>query len=119
MDYFTLDKELSKINEGDGTPMERNLQEILVLLNWLEQVGVVGASSSVLEYPVRMLDNHCQILLRTLAFDPSDTPHFSLFKKVRTRDCGTSKWLQNFSRRIRKVLSPMPLLPTAIASVTR
>ena len=23
MDYFTLDKELSKINEGDGTPMER------------------------------------------------------------------------------------------------
>ena len=81
MDYFTLDKELSKINEGDGTPMERNLQEILVLLNWLEQVGVVGASSSVLEYPVRMLDNHCQILLRTLAFDPSDTPHFSLFKK--------------------------------------
>lgn len=81
MDYFTLDKELSKINEGDGTLMERNLQEILVLLNWLEQVGVVGASSSVLEYPVRMLDNHCQILLRTLAFDPSDTPHFSLFKK--------------------------------------
>ena len=81
MDYFTLDKELSKINEGDGTPTERNLQEILVLLNWLEQVGVVGASSSVLEYPVRMLDNHCQILLRTLAFDPSDTPHFSLFKK--------------------------------------
>lgn len=81
MDYFTPDKELSKINEGDGTPMERNLQEILVLLNWLEQVSVVGVSSSVLEYPVRMLDNHCQILLRTLAFDPSDTPHFSLFKK--------------------------------------
>lgn len=118
MDYFTLDKELSKINEGDGTPMERNLQEILVLLNWLEQVSVVGASSSVLEYPVRMLDNHCQILLRTLAFDPSDTPHFSLFKKGEDERLRVSKGLRNFPRRIRRLPSPMLLSPIVRASVS-
>lgn len=81
MDNITLDSMLSEIDKAEQTTEGRCVQGMIVLLCYLERQAVAGTKLSTFEYPVRMLDNRCQVLLRTLNFNPAAHSHIPLFEK--------------------------------------
>ena len=79
MDNFDLDKALSEIRNEN--PTAKRAQEIFVILHYLERLSAEEKNLAAYEYPVRMLDNRCQVLLRTLNFNPAALSHIPLFEK--------------------------------------
>lgn len=79
MDNFDLDKALSEIRNEN--PTAKRAQEIFVILHYLERLSAEEKNLAAYEYPIRMLDNRCQVLLRTLNFNPAALSHIPLFEK--------------------------------------